>query len=61
MCGDMYLGNIFVVNGKRFYLYNRIEFNDTLRYADVDQPTESGGMDYGIIYMGTGALLDMKE
>jgi len=28
--GDLYLGNIFVVNDKRFYLYDRIEFNDSL-------------------------------
>jgi len=34
--GDLYLRNIFIVNNNvsRFYLYDRIEFNDSLRYAD---------------------------
>ena len=32
--GDLYLKNIFVIRDK-FYLYDRIEFNDSLRYADV--------------------------
>jgi aminoglycoside phosphotransferase family enzyme len=32
--GDLYLKNIFIVQHK-FYLYDRIEFNDSLRYADV--------------------------
>ena len=34
--GDLYLKNIFVIYDK-FYLYDRIEFNDTLRYADVTE------------------------
>src|SRR5436309_4688398 len=33
--GDLYLKNIFIVPKKKFYLYDRIEFNDSLRYADV--------------------------
>jgi hypothetical protein len=32
--GDLYLKNIFITN-KKIYLYDRIEFNDTLRYGDV--------------------------
>ena len=32
--GDLYLANIFIIKN-RFYLYDRIEFNDFLRYADV--------------------------
>jgi len=34
--GDLYLKNIFIIYDK-FYLYDRIEFNDTLRYADVTE------------------------
>ncbi|HZI71133.1 MAG TPA: hypothetical protein VFD60_08230, partial [Nitrososphaeraceae archaeon] len=34
--GDLYMKNIFIVKqNKKFYLYDRIEFNDSLRYADV--------------------------
>ena len=33
--GDLYLKNIFIVEDKKYYLYDRIEFNDSLRYADV--------------------------
>jgi len=31
--GDLYLRNIFIVNNKvsRFYLYDRIEFNDSFK------------------------------
>ena len=32
--GDLYLKNIFIINNK-FYLYDRIEFNDYLRYMDI--------------------------
>ena len=42
--GDLYLGNIFIVN-KRFYLYDRIEFNDSLRYADVTEDVAHLSMD----------------
>jgi aminoglycoside phosphotransferase family enzyme len=42
--GDLYLGNIFVAN-KRFYLYDRIEFNDSLRYADVTEDVAHLSMD----------------
>ncbi|HJU59520.1 MAG TPA: hypothetical protein VJ583_07200 [Nitrososphaeraceae archaeon] len=34
--GDLYLKNIFIIDDK-FYLYDRIEFNDSLRYADVTE------------------------
>ncbi len=34
--GDLNLQNIFLVKN-RFYLYDRIEFNDSLRYGDVAQ------------------------
>lgn len=43
--GDLYLGNIFIVNDKRFYLYDRIEFNDSLRYADVTEDVAHLSMD----------------
>jgi aminoglycoside phosphotransferase family enzyme len=33
--GDLYLKNIFILQNNRFYLYDRIEFNDDLRYADI--------------------------
>ena len=42
--GDLYLGNIFIVN-KRCYLYDRIEFNDSLRYADVIEDVAHLSMD----------------
>ena len=32
--GDLHLENIFTLQN-RFYLYDRIEFNDSLRYADI--------------------------
>jgi aminoglycoside phosphotransferase family enzyme len=32
--GDLYLKNIFILHNK-LYLYDRIEFNDSLRYADI--------------------------
>jgi uncharacterized protein len=32
--GDLYLKNIFLLNEK-LYMYDRIEFNDFLRYADI--------------------------
>lgn len=32
--GDLYLKNIFITK-RKIYLYDRIEFNDTLRYGDV--------------------------
>ena len=43
--GDLYLANIFAVNDKRFYLYDRIEFNDSLRYADVTEDVAHLSMD----------------
>jgi aminoglycoside phosphotransferase family enzyme len=42
--GDLYLKNIFVVQNK-FYLYDRIEFNDSLRYADVVEDVAHLSMD----------------
>jgi aminoglycoside phosphotransferase family enzyme len=42
--GDLYLKNIFVIYDK-FYLYDRIEFNDTLRYADVTEDVAHLAMD----------------
>ncbi len=42
--GDLYLSNIFIV-GSRFYLYDRIEFNDGLRYADVAEDVAHLAMD----------------
>jgi aminoglycoside phosphotransferase family enzyme len=45
--GDLYLRNIFIVNNKisRFYLYDRIEFNDSLRYADIAEDLAHLSMD----------------
>lgn len=44
--GDLYLKNIFFVpNNKKFYLYDRIEFNDSLRYADVAEDVAHLAMD----------------
>jgi aminoglycoside phosphotransferase family enzyme len=42
--GDLYLKNIFVLYPK-FYLYDRIEFNDSLRYADVAEDVAHLSMD----------------
>lgn len=42
--GDLYLQNIFVMKNK-FYLYDRMEFNDILRYADVAEDVSHLAMD----------------
>jgi aminoglycoside phosphotransferase family enzyme len=42
--GDLYLANIFIKKN-RFYLYDRIEFNDFLRYADVAEDVAHLSMD----------------
>ena len=42
--GDLYLKNIFIAQN-RFYLYDRIEFNDSLRYADVTEDVAHLSMD----------------
>jgi aminoglycoside phosphotransferase family enzyme len=42
--GDLYLKNIFIIYDK-YYLYDRIEFNDTLRYADVTEDVAHLAMD----------------
>jgi aminoglycoside phosphotransferase family enzyme len=42
--GDLYLKNIFIIKNK-FYLYDRIEFNDFLRYADVAEDVAHLSMD----------------
>jgi aminoglycoside phosphotransferase family enzyme len=44
--GDLYLKNIFILeNNKKFYLYDRIEFNDHLRYADIAEDIAHFSMD----------------
>lgn len=45
--GDLYLKNVFIVpdSNKKFYLYDRIEFNDSLRYADVAEDIAHLAMD----------------
>jgi aminoglycoside phosphotransferase family enzyme len=43
--GDLYLKNVFVVPENNFYLYDRIEFNDSLRYADVAEDVAHLAMD----------------
>lgn len=42
--GDLYLKNIFIIDD-RFYLYDRIEFNDSLRYADITEDVAHLAMD----------------
>jgi aminoglycoside phosphotransferase family enzyme len=42
--GDLYLKNIFFVHHK-FYLYDRLEFNDSLRYADIAEDVAHVSMD----------------
>ena len=42
--GDLYLKNIFIIKN-RFYMYDRLEFNDTLRYADVAEDVAHLSMD----------------
>lgn len=42
--GDLYLRNIFILDDK-FYLYDRIEFNDSLRYADIIEDVAHLAMD----------------
>jgi len=43
--GDLYLKNVFIVPDNKFYLYDRIEFNDSLRYADVAEDVAHLAMD----------------
>ncbi len=44
--GDLYLKNIFFMpDNKKFYLHDRIEFNDSLRYADVAEDVAHLAMD----------------
>jgi uncharacterized protein len=42
--GDFYSRNIFFKHGK-FYIFDRIEFNDVLRYADVAEDVAHFAMD----------------
>lgn len=46
--GDLYTKNIFIVprqKKNRFYLYDRVEFNELLRYADVAEDVGHLSMD----------------
>jgi aminoglycoside phosphotransferase family enzyme len=43
--GDLYLKNIFIMPNNKLYLYDRIEFNDSLRYADVAEDVAHLAMD----------------
>ena len=43
--GDLYLKNVFIMPDGKFYLYDRIEFNDSLRYADVAEDVAHLAMD----------------
>ena len=43
--GDLYLKNVFIMPDGKFYLYDRIEFNDSLRYADVVEDVAHLAMD----------------
>lgn len=42
--GDLHLKNVFILQN-RFYLYDRIEFNDPLRYADIAEDVAHLSMD----------------
>jgi uncharacterized protein len=42
--GDLYLKNIFYSKGK-FYMYDRLEFNDSLKYADIAEDVAHLAMD----------------
>ena len=44
--GDLYLKNVFIMPDNKFYLYDRIEFNDSLRYADVAEDVAHLAMDF---------------
>ena len=44
--GDLYMKNIFIIQQNKFYLYDRIEFNDSLRYADVAEDVAHISMDF---------------
>ena len=50
--GDLYLKNIFVTPDNKFYLYDRIEFNDSLRYADVAEDVAHLAMDLDLYGRG---------
>jgi aminoglycoside phosphotransferase family enzyme len=43
--GDLYLKNIFIVKDRKYYLYDRVEFNDSLRYADIGEDVAHLSMD----------------
>jgi uncharacterized protein len=43
--GDLYLKNIFILENNKSYLYDRIEFNDDLRYADIAEDVAHLSMD----------------
>ncbi len=43
--GDLYLRNVFIINNSKFYLYDRIEFNEELRSADVAEDVAHFAMD----------------
>lgn len=42
--GDLYLKNIFY-DKEKFYMYDRLEFNDSLRYADIAEDVAHLAMD----------------
>jgi aminoglycoside phosphotransferase family enzyme len=46
--GDLYLKNVFILPDGKFYLYDRIEFNDSLRYADVAEDVGHLAMDLDV-------------
>jgi uncharacterized protein len=43
--GDLYLKDIFIVKDRKYYLYDRIDFNDSLRCADVGEDVAHLSMD----------------
>jgi aminoglycoside phosphotransferase family enzyme len=46
--GDLYLKNVFIMPDNKIYLYDRIEFNDSLRYADVAEDVAHLAMDLDV-------------
>ena len=43
--GDLFLKNILIVKNRKYYLYDRIEFSDSFRYADVAEDIAYLSMD----------------
>lgn len=61
--GDLHTKNVFIMNN-RIYLYDRIEFNESLRYADVLEDVSHLAMDLdfqGNSYLGNYFVEEYKK